>query len=505
MLERELDLCLRARCTLLVVVTPEEGRALDAIRAHCGTQRPALTWDLADGFRALAGAAPTAAARDPLTALEQVERADGDALFVFPDFHECWPNGQVKRKLKVVAQRLRATRKGLILIVPDLVGFPKELRDEAVIIELPPPGAAELEAVLDRLTRASGARVELTPLGREKLVQAALGLSAAQAQRAFARALVAGNGLDERAIGLVTEEKRQLLRESAALEYQPLTETDTGVGGLGALKAWLRLRERALTREAAEYGLPPPKGVALLGIPGTGKSLCARLIAGTWRLPLLRLDVGALYGGLVGQSEAQARRALRLAEAVAPCLLWVDELEKAVAAGGADGGTSARVLATLLTWLQEKTAPVFVVATANDIGELPPELLRRGRFDEVFFLDLPTTEERREIAAVHLRKRRRLPADYDLDALAQASEGRVGAEIEQAVIEAMYAGFAAGREVTTEDVLAALARQVPLAVAQREAVGAMRAWLREGRALSASFAEAREAERRFVPLDVGRP
>jgi AAA+ superfamily predicted ATPase len=505
MLERELDLCLRARCTLLVVVTPEEGRALDAVKAHCGTQRPALTWDLADGFRALAGPAPSFAARDPLTALDNIDRADGDALFVLPDFHDCWANAQVKRKLKAVAQRLRATRKAIVAIVPDLAGFPKELRDEAVVLDLPPPGSPELEAVLDRLTKAGGPRVALTPLGRDKLVRAALGLSVAQAGRAFARALVAGGGLDERAIDLVTEEKRQLLRESAALEYQPLTETDTGVGGLGALKAWLRLRERAFTREAAEYGLPAPRGVALLGIPGTGKSLCARLVSGTWRLPLLRLDVGALYGGLVGQSEEQTRRALRLAEAVAPCLLWIDELEKAVAAGGGDGGTSARVLGTLLTWLQEKTAPVFVVATANDVGELPPELLRRGRFDEVFFLDLPTAEERHEIAAVHLRKRRRLPADFEVDALARASEGRVGAEIEQAVVEAMYAGFAEEREFTTADVLTALARQVPLAVAQREAVGAMRACLREGRALSASFAEAREAERRFVPLQVDNP
>ncbi len=223
------------------------------------------------------------------------------------------------------------------------------------------------------------------------------------------------------------------------------------------------------------------------------------MIGGLWRLPLLRLDAGALFGSLVGESEERTRRALRLAETVAPCILWIDEIEKAFAFGGTtDGGTSQRVFGTLLSWMQEKTAPVFVVATANNIASLPPELLRKGRFDEIFFLDLPTLDERREILNVHLRKRNRLPSDFDVSRLASQSEGYVGAELEQAIIDAMYVAFSGQREFTTEDIVDALSRQVPLSVSQRETIDSLRGWLREGRAQSASFQEVVEAERHFV-------
>jgi AAA+ superfamily predicted ATPase len=504
--EQELDVYLRARFTLVVLVTAEEERALQAVKAVCERgKRTCLTWDMAEGFQAVtAGAAPPGPARDPLTALEQVDKADGDAVFVLKDFHECWANPQIKRKLRGVAQRLKFTKKSILVTTPT-TKLPDELRDEAVMVELPPPTAEELEAVLGRLTRVPGVKVNLTKLGREKLVQAALGLTAAQAQRVFAKAIVADGVLDDRDIGLVTDEKKQIIRESQALEFYPVTETLADVGGLGVLKDWLRLRERAFTQEARAYGLPAPKGIALIGIPGTGKSLTAKMIGGLWRLPLLRLDVGALFGSLVGESEERARRALRLAETCSPAILWIDEVEKALAAGGLDGGTSTRVFGTILTWMQEKTAPVFVVASANDISRLPPELLRKGRFDEIFFLDLPTPEERKEIFAVHLRKRKRLPGDFDLERLARAAEGYVGAEIEQAIVDAMYVGFGAGREFTTEDVAAALKRQVPLSVSARETVGLLRNWLREGRAQSASFQEAREAEQQFVPLQLDIP
>src|SRR5207302_672194 len=282
----------------------------------------------------------------------------------------------------------------------------------------------------------------------------------------------------------------ELIRESEALEFYELTETPDDVGGLGVLKEWLRLRERGFTQEARDYGLPSPKGIALIGIPGTGKSLTAKMIGGLWGLPLLRLDVGSLFGSLVGESEERARRALQLAETVAPCIVWVDEMEKALAHGGQDAGTSTRVFGSILTWMQEKKSPVFVVATANDISTLPPELLRKGRFDEIFFLDLPTTEERREIFAVHLRKRNRLPQDFEIARLAEESDGYVGAEIEQAIIDAMYVGFNSGREFTTEDISAALKRQVPLSVSQRETIDALRDWLQAGRAQSASLPEA---------------
>ncbi|MCI0458269.1 MAG: AAA family ATPase [Gemmataceae bacterium] len=1008
--EQELAVYLRARFTLLVLVTPEEERVLKAVKAACERlKRPCLAWDIADHFQPLtAGAqAPGTPTRDPLAALEHIDKADSEAVYVLKDFHECWGNAQIKRKLRGVAQRLKFTRKSILITAP-AAKVPDELRDEAVVVEFPPPTEPELGEVLDRLTQVPGVKVQLTALGRDKLVQAALGLSAAQAQRVFAKAIVSDGVLDDRGIALVTDEKKQIIRESEALEFYPVTETLADVGGLGVLKQWLRLRERAFTQEARAYGLPAPRGIALLGIPGTGKSLTAKLIGGLWQQPLLRLDVGALFGSLVGESEERTRRALRVAETCAPCvagesrvtladgsertieslyddpgddlrvlgltdrlafqpvrilavtrrappdlyrvqlrhgelratgnhlhpvlrdgrlcwvrtdaltekdhvavarqiptredypslleflpaqarlyaegalrfaraecvppsrrrkarvrgveyvriselastecypaletvkqvvlgrggttdsklprlperlndeigyllglitsdgslgkrnrvmfvnthpalhrrfaelmeqqfglvvacrlgpvphvdyevklpgtskesvfapcynsfvdnlllrrllgnirdqllrlpagflrawlrghfdgdgcisapgrdpkctltakvpainrllravlqrlgfpttnpgraaieitglnnvlrfikevgsshpkkrqrmdawlgqtvaepkdrtdvipagarlraarqqlgmgshhfretrsslissyerglfhpnrarlhsllaemrgwavsrqldvrpvddlqalvdapvlwsrvqavtaepptefvydlvcegphtfiangivthncLLWVDEIEKALAQGDLDGGTSTRVLGTILTWMQEKKAPVFVVATANNISSLPPELLRKGRFDEIFFLDLPTREERKEIFAIHLAKRRRLPRDYDLDRLAHESERYVGAEIEQALIEAMYVGFNAGREFTTDDIAAALRRQVPLSVSARETIGMLRDWLREGRAQSASFQEAREAEQQFVPLQL---
>ncbi|MGH3243124.1 MAG: AAA family ATPase [Spirillospora sp.] len=502
-IDAELDLFLRARYTLVVVVTVEEERALHAIADVCRrTRRPCLAWDLADGFETLSGEIGSKpSARDPLAVIEQVEKLDGDIAFVLKDFHDCWTNPQVKRKLRSAVQRLKFTRKSVIVTTPTRT-VPAELKDEAVIVELPLPDAAQLDEVLTGLAKTPGIKVDLTPAGAEKLGQAALGMTAAQARRSYAKAIVQDSALDDRHIEAVVRDKKEVIRASEALEFYPVHETPDDVGGLDVLKDWLRLRERAFTQEARDYGLPAPKGIALIGIPGTGKSLTAKMIGGLWRLPLLRLDVGALFGSLVGEAEERTRQALRLAETVAPCVVWIDEMEKALAHGGGDSGTSTRVFGTILTWMQEKTTPCFVVGTANDVGSLPPEVLRKGRFDEIFFLDLPTAEERAEILAVHLRKRNRFPGDYDVARLARRAEGYVGAEIEQAIVDAMYVGFNQDREFRTDDVFAALDRQVPLSVSQRETIAALRAWLREGRAQSASFAEAAEAEQRFVvPLE----
>ncbi|MEN4012830.1 MAG: AAA family ATPase [Bellilinea sp.] len=504
-IEEQLDLYLRARFTLLVFVTPEEERLLTTIQRVCEqTQRRLLSWDAADGFQLLTGNGNLPSARDPLTALEQIDQADPSsaALFVLKDFHELWSNPQIKRKLRNVSHRLKFGKKS-ILITSLTSQLPEELKDEAVLVDFPLPTFMELEDVLHRLTQTPGVKVNLTQLGREKFIQAAIGLTSSQAQRVFAKAIVKDGSLDDRDIDLVTEEKKQIIRESEALEFYPVTESPEDVGGLDVLKDWLRLRERAFTHEARNYGLPAPKGISLIGIPGTGKSLTAKMIGGLWRLPLIRLDVGSLFGSLVGESEERTRRALKLAETVSPCVVWIDEMEKALAHGGLDSGTSTRVFGAILTWMQEKSAPCFVVATANDIASLPPELLRKGRFDEIFFLDLPTYEERREIFAVHLRKRNRLAEDFHLDQLAHISAGYVGAEIEQAIIDAMYIGFNDNqREFTTEDVLLSLKRQVPLSVSQRETINSLRNWLKEGRAQSASFREPEEAENQFVPIEL---
>lgn len=488
--EEQLEIYLAARFPIILLSTLEEERALESIKSVClNTQRQCLAWDGAEGFHWLhpQNQQPPLA-RDPITALEHIDKADAKTgtAFVLCDFHEYWDNPQIKRKLRSLSQRLKYTKKYILVLAPTS-HIPEELKDEMVIAEFPLPTPTELGEVLNSLTQSLGVKVNLTPLGKQKMIQAALGLTTSQAQRVYSKAVVTNKVLDDRAIDLVTEEKKQLIRESESLEYYSVTENLGDVGGLNILKEWLRLRESAFSNEARQYGLPVPKGISLLGIPGTGKSLTAKMIGRLWQLPLLRLDVGSLFGSLVGESEERARRALRLAETVAPCVLWIDEIEKALAHGGLDSGTSTRVFGSILTWMQEKTAAVFVVATANDISSLPPELLRKGRFDEIFFLDLPNLEERKEIFAVHLRKRRRLPMDYDLDLLAAASMGYVGAEIEQAIIDAMYTGFNdQQREFTTADIADALKRQVPLSVSQRETIQSLRAWLREGRALSAS-------------------
>jgi SpoVK/Ycf46/Vps4 family AAA+-type ATPase len=487
---RRLNISLRARVTLIVVITPEEERVVARIREVCETWDPprqCITWDSVDGFAVIAGGRNfLAQSRDPLAALEDVGKTDENAVIILKDFHEYWNTPQVKRRIRNFSQQFRYNRRTIVIVTPSH-RVPDEIRDEAVTIHFPPPGATELSADLDLLLSTSGITSTLSQSGREKLIQAALGMTLNQARRAFSKVIVTGGTIGDRDIDAIIADKKDILSSSDALEFYSYTEAPENVGGLLVLKDWLRLRERAFTQDAREYGLPAPKGIALIGIPGTGKSLTAKMIADLWHLPLLRLDVGALFGSLVGESEERTRRALALAEAISPCILWVDEIEKAFAFGSGDAGTSQRVFAHLLTWMQDKTAPCFVVATANNIAALPPELLRKGRFDEIFFLDLPTCEERREIFSVHLRKRRCIPAEFDLGLLAAESEGYVGAEIEQTIIDAMYRAFNENmRKVTTDDILLCMRTQVPLSVSQRETVAALRAWLAEGRAQSAS-------------------
>lgn len=485
----DLDINIRAKSAILLISTPEETRVSGEISAFAAnTGRDLVGWDICVGFQPIRGTAAPQGGRDPLSALEAIEKTADDraVLYLLKDFNDFWENPTVRRKLRTLSQTLKQTRKTiLILSVTD--ELPEELRNDLVRLTPELPDAFEIDAEIDRMRLTPGKSLRLTSAGRERLVRAALGLTASQAQRVFAKAIARSGSLSDDDISLVAEEKKTILREVEALEYSDPAESVHDVGGLRILKEWLASRENAFGSDAAAYGLPAPKGIALIGIPGTGKSLTAKLIGRLWGMPLIRLDVGALFGSLVGESESRVRRALKIAERVSPCILWIDELEKALSQGGGDAGTSARVFGSILTWMQEKKAVVFVVATANDVEALPPELLRRGRFDEVFFLDLPTRSERREIFAVHIEKRLRLPENYDLDLLADASEGFVGSELEQAVIDAMYTGFNDNRrEFTTDDILAALKRLVPLSVSQREAIQRLRGWLKDGRAQSAS-------------------
>lgn len=498
--EKELNTYLRASISLIVVKTTEEERVITKIRNVCNELgRACVAWDSSDGFRSMGKIeSQMDQTEDPLVVLDTIQNHEERTVFILKDFHAFWSNSQVKRKLRSTAQRLKYSRKSII-ITTSLPGLPNELQDEVVTINFDLPSLEELEKVFEQLLKTPNVKVNLTELGREKMIQAAKGMTSNQAQRVFAKAIVSGGTLDDKDITTVINEKKQIVRQTEALEFYSTSESLDNVGGLDVLKEWLTLREKAFSKEARDYGLPSPKGIALIGIPGTGKSLTAKMIAGIWKLPLLRLDVGSLFGSLVGESEERTRRALKIAETVAPCILWIDEIEKAFSTSYGDSGTSQRVFADVLTWMQEKISQCFVVATANNISALPPELLRKGRFDEIFFLDLPTFEERREIFSVHLKRRKRIPCNFNLDKLAEESEGFVGAEIEQSIIDAMYMAFNDGmRDINTSDISENLEKQVPLSKSQREIVGDLRKWLKEGRAQSASFRQLETAEKRFV-------
>ena len=496
----ELILYFKARFTLIYIITREEERVLEEIAQACTRAgRPAYSWDIADGFMPLTRSAGRVnrPARDPVTALDVIQRIKEDAVFVLKDFHALWDkNPQVVRKVKNVTQALKQERKNII-VTSHQAQIPDELTDQVYTIEFDPPDYEGIKKILEVFTNIPNIRLNLTDMGKDRLIRSALGLTANQAQRAFAKAIVRKGSLDEQDIDLVTREKKVIIQESGALEFFSASETINDIGGLDVLKDWLKSREACFSSEALEYGLRPPKGLLLVGIPGTGKSLTAKVVSGLWQQPLIRLDMGAIFGSLVGQSEENIRKALKLAETVSPCVLWIDEVEKGLSDSGGDSGTSARVFGTLLSWMEEKEKPVFVICTANNISRIPPEFSRAGRFDAIFFLDLPTYRERKEIFRVHLQKRRPMIEDFDLDALAAVSEGYVGAEIEQAVIAAMVKAFNdSQREFTNEDILHVLYSReevVPISSSQQENIEALRAWLKQGRARSASFPEARSA------------
>jgi len=485
---QELELAIRARVPLIALVTPEEVRAeerlLKPLAAEWREGR-LLAWSTTRDFRPLgldAGEAPAFPAPDPLSALDVIAAFEEPALFVLKDFHHYVENAAVLRKLRDLALELPPTGKHVILLGPRF-RVPEDLEKEVQVLDYPPPGLDELSAILDHLAEAFGEEegaVRLSAEGRERLLQACLGLTLSEAEAVLAKALVRDGALTDEGVDLVLAEKKQVVRRSGLLEFYEPQEHLVDVGGLEALKVWLRRRHAAFTEDAREYGLPVPKGILLLGVQGCGKSLVAKAISREWAMPLLRLDVGRIFGKYIGESEAAIRRAIQTAEAISPAILWIDELEKGFAGAtqeAHDTGVSARVLGTFLTWLQEKRAPVFVFATANRIRSLPPELLRKGRFDELFFVDLPTQAERRAIFAVHLRKRRRDPACFDLDTLACRTENFTGAEIEQVVNEGLYSAYADGRRALAQgDLLEAAGEVVPLAVTMKEAITAMRQW-----------------------------
>ncbi|HUR38810.1 MAG TPA: AAA family ATPase [Planctomycetota bacterium] len=504
----EIEVLIRARYPILYIVSWEEQRVQDwLVEVAKKRNKRVFEWSYSTGVVAagtsIQSQRPRASTtKDPLAALDHVVDQVDPALYIFKDLHPFLTrnNFAVIRRLKEIGLQLKNSYKTIILISPTME-LPPELEKEVTVVDFPLPEAKDISALLDRIIQEvkqqPSLKIEIAPEARERLLKAALGLTLSEAENVFAKILVNGGRLSEEDLQSVFSEKRQIIRKSGLLDYYETDARFEQVGGLLYLKDWLRKRALAFADKARDFGLPPPKGVFLLGVQGCGKSLCAKAVSGLWGMPLLRLDVGRMFGSLVGSSEENMRRAIQVAESIAPVVLWIDEIEKAMAgsksSGSTDSGTTARVFGTFLTWLSEKKSSVFVIATANSISELPPELLRKGRFDEIFFVDLPSDEERREIFRIHLSQRKRDPAGFDIDTLARESAGFSGAEIEEAIVSGLYDAYAENQPLTTANVEKALRETVPLSRTMEGELAKLRSWA-EGRARLATPKETAVAQ-----------
>lgn len=502
-MKEELNILIQAQYPLIYLVTSEEERAEQAIARIAQLKeesRRVFIWTVTHGMVEFGQARQSMQHNtvSPEAAIEWAIRQREPAIFIFKDLHPFITSAPVMRWLRDAIASFKGTEKVAILMSP-FQEIPIELEKDIVVLDFPLPNLNELSDVLARQLELTKTR-RTSSETKEKLLKATLGLTRDEAEKVYRKAYIKAGRLTEKEVEIVLSEKKQLIRRNGILDYIEEDETIDSVGGLEELKVWLKQRSNAFTERAREYGLPQPKGMLILGVPGCGKSLIAKTTARLWGLPLLRLDMGRVYdGSMVGRSEANLRNALKTAESISPGILFIDELDKAFAgstgSADSDGGTSSRIFGSFLTWMQEKTSPVFVMATANRIERLPGEFLRKGRFDEIFFVDLPTSQERQDIFQIHLSKRREEISRFDLEQLAKVSDGFSGAEIEQAIVAAMYEAFAQGREFTQLDIIAAIKSTLPLSRTMTEQVTALRDWARQrARPASASIAEYQRLE-----------
>lgn len=435
--------------------------------------------------------------REPVQALANMESMTVEAVFILKDFHRHMDDPVVVRRLRDVGQKFSTNRRTVIITAPEIT-VPAELTTLVEYFDLPLPDRDRLHDIIHdtftRLSKTYTLKLQLDAAGVDAMSANLRGLTEEEAERAISQALVTRYALCPETITDVLEAKKQLLRHSGMLEFIEASDNMSAVGGLENLKYWLQQRRGAWEDSARDFGLEPPHGVIILGVQGCGKSLCARAVAGEWKLPLVKFDTSAVYDKYIGETEKRIRKIFQVAEGLAPCVLWIDELEKVFAGSGpdsasADAGVSSRLLASFLSWMQDRKSPVFVAATCNNVTVLPPELIRKGRFDELFFVDLPNQAERRQIFSIQLARRKRNPADFDLDKVSSAARGYSGAEIDAAVQGGLYAAFSEKKQLSTESLIAALAQTVPLSTTRAEEITALRDWAIT-RAVPASKADA---------------
>jgi ATP-dependent 26S proteasome regulatory subunit len=458
-----------------------------------------LTRAMATSMVADSGAAAGASmynSRDPVQALANMESMTVEAVFILKDFHRHMDDPVVVRRLRDVGQKFSANRRTVIITSPEL-SVPAELAKLVEYFDLPLPDRERLHEIVretyTRLAKTYTLKLQLDAAGVDAMAANLRGLSEEEAERAISQALVTRYALCPESVTDVLEAKKQLLRHSGMLEFVEASDNMASIGGLENLKHWLQQRRGSWEDSAREFGLEPPRGVIILGVQGCGKSLCARAVAGEWKLPLVKFDTSAVYDKYIGETEKRIRKVFQVAEGLAPCVLWIDELEKVFAGSGpdsasADAGVSSRLLASFLSWMQDRKAPVFVAATCNNVTVLPPELIRKGRFDELFFVDLPNQAERKQVFSIQMARRKRNPAEFDLEEVAAAAKGYSGAEIDAAVQGALYAAYSEKKPLSTQLLLDALSQTVPLSTTRAEEIAALRQWART-RAVPASLGE----------------
>lgn len=516
----QLELNIQAGSPIIQIISHETLRIrAEVFKAANNTSKSVYIWDRTKGLREYNGTTFVEIENDYKQPHEILElfHDNGDdtvainnCIFLLEDFH---PNLQEHeynlinrlRNFAISVAGGEIDNCTLILSQPYPL-LPSELEKDIQVMTLPLPDIEDLEKII-RQTKKRFDIDERDFQPTQRLLESALGLSTSEAQLAFAKAACEKKRLTESEIQLIVSEKEQVIRKSGHLEYFHPKATLNDIGGLDNLKSWLNRRKESFGEDAKNYGLETPRGVLLLGLPGTGKSLAAKAVANAWQLPLLRLDMGKIYGGIVGQSEDNMRQALQLAETLSPSILWVDEIEKGLSgmqsSGSSDGGTTARVLGSFLTWMQEKEKPVFVVATANNIAQLPPELLRKGRVDEIFFVDLPVESDRIEIINIHLKNRDRLDdfTEAEIEKIAFISRGFTGAELEEAVKEAMFLAFDAGDQLDFKHLQTAVEQTSPLSLTMHEVISNTREWAK-GRAVPASNKKPEAIESHNKPSQV---
>jgi SpoVK/Ycf46/Vps4 family AAA+-type ATPase len=487
---QDLEIILRSRTPLIVMETRDERRVLRmlqniVIQSSTSDYLPLFRWSITDGLQRLdIDLAPQLMNSEPADVLKHIRAVSKPGIYVLLDFHPFLDDPVHVRLIKDICIHYRDVPRQLVLISHQLT-LPRELESFSARVDVALPGAAERKAIIETVAgeysaENPGTRVQVDPKAYELLVSNLAGLTYADTERLARNAIQVDGAITRSDLPGVMQAKYELLNSGGAVHYEYDTARFSDVGGLNRLKNWLSQRRSAFRGEKDAAHLDPPKGILLTGVQGCGKSLAAKATAGIFGAPLLRLDFGTLYDKYHGETERKLRESLKTADVMAPCVLWIDEIEKGIAGRGGETGTTQRVLGTFLTWMAERKSSVFVVATANDISALPPELVRKGRFDEIFFVDLPDAASRSTILAIHLSRRDQRLSQIDIGSLADAMEGFSGAEIEQAVVSALYAAHAMNEPLASQHIQREIEHTQPLSIVMQERIGALRAWA-EGR------------------------